>query len=110
MNFLKRLGKSLAGVGRTDADALWVHARCQRCSQVIGARISLRNDLSLHYNERGQPEGYHVRKLLVSGKRRCYHPIEVILNFDANRRLIGREITGGEFITAEQSAAESTGD
>ncbi|MBC8450040.1 MAG: hypothetical protein H8D78_20095 [Chloroflexi bacterium] len=106
MSFLKRLGKTFASGQREDADALWVYVRCRRCGEAIGTRISLRNDLSIHYGETGQPSGYHARKVLVGGQRRCYQPLEIHLTFDAGRRLLEREISGGEFITAEEYAAE----
>ena len=101
MGFLQRLGKIFAGGEREDRDALWVYVRCGQCGEPIRARISLRNDLSLHYDERGKPCGYHVRKVLVGGTRGCYQPVEVHLTFDVNRRLVERVITGGEFLTAE---------
>ena len=107
MGFLQRLSKILAGGGREDRDALWIYVRCKRCGETIGTRISLRNDLSIQYDNGGQPRGYHVRKVLIGGKRDCYQPVEVRLTFDVNRRLLEREIAGGEFITAEEYAAES---
>jgi hypothetical protein len=81
--------------------------RCKRCGEATGTRVSLRNDLSIRYGERGQPAGYHARKVLVSGQHRCYHPIEVLLTFDASRGLVSREITGGEFISSAEYASES---
>lgn len=110
MSFLKRLGNSLAGRKPADSHALWVHVRCKRCGEVIATRVSLSSDLSIQYDASGQPGGYHVRKVLVGGTRRCYQPVEVDLTFDAGRRLLNREITGGQFITAEEYAAESAGD
>jgi hypothetical protein len=110
MSFLKRLGKTLAGGQRADPDALWVYVRCKRCGEAIATRVSLRSELSVHYDASGRPAGYHTRKVLVGGTRRCYQPVDVHLTFDAGRRLLNREITGGEFITAEEYEAESAGD
>ena len=107
MSFLRRLGRSFAGGQRSDSDALWVYVRCKRCGEAISTRVSMRSDLSIHYDESGRPGGYHVRKVLVGGKLRCYQPVEVHLSFDAGRRLLEREISGGEFITAEEHASES---
>jgi hypothetical protein len=107
VSILKRLGTAFAGGQRSSPEALWVYVRCKRCGETISARVSLRSDLSIDYDESGRPGGYHVRKVLVSGKRRCYQPVEVHLAFDAGRRLLEREISGGEFITAEEYASES---
>jgi hypothetical protein len=41
------------------------------------------------------------------GSKRCFQPIEVELTFDANRKVIAREITGGQFITEEEYEAEA---
>jgi hypothetical protein len=105
VSLLKRLGKALGGGQRTDRDALWVYARCSRCGEAIASRISLRSDLSIRYDSGGKPAGYHVRKVLVGSARRCYQPVEVHLTFDAGRRLLEREISGGQLITAEEYAA-----
>jgi len=107
VSFLRRLGKSFAGGQRSDSDALWVYVRCTRCGEAISARVSMGSDLSIHYDESGRPSGYHVRKVLVGGRLRCYQPVEVCLTLDAGRRLLEREISGGEFITAEEHASES---
>lgn len=108
MGFLQRLAKIFAGgEEREDTDALWVYVRCGHCGELIGTRINLRYDLSFQYDESGQPRGYYVRKVLIGGKRGCFQPVEVRLTFDVNRRLVKREISGGEFITAEEYAAES---
>ena len=107
MGFLERLGRIFAGGEREDADALWVYVRCEHCGEAIGTRISLRNDLSVRYDESGRVSGYHVRKVLIGGKRGCFRPVEVRLTFDISRRVVERRITGGEFITAEEYAASS---
>lgn len=107
MSLLKRLGKLLAGEPRPDSSALWVHVRCCRCGEVIAARVDLRNEPSIQYDSSGQLSGYHVRKVLVGGTRRCYQPIEVELSLDPSLRVVDRQITGGEFISAEEYAAEA---
>jgi hypothetical protein len=72
--------------------------RCLRCGEVITAEINLANDLSADYGEDGGgPTTFFCRKLLL-GKGRCFQQIEVTLRFDAERRLIDRQITGGKFV------------
>jgi hypothetical protein len=41
--------------------------------------------------------GYICRKVIV-GSQRCYQPIDVSLTFDSRRRLVDKQITGGQFI------------
>jgi len=107
MSFLKRLGKALGSAPGSASDALWVYVRCKRCGEVIGARVALNSEPSIQYDGSGRPTGYHVRKVLVGGSRRCYQAVEVQLRLDANRRVVDRQISGGEFITAEEFAAAS---
>jgi hypothetical protein len=80
------------------------HVRCQRCGEVLKARIDLRNELSIEYDGDGRPAGYSCRKVLI-GSGRCFQAIEVILRFDAQRRLVSREVSGGEFVGAEDQGA-----
>ena len=107
MGLLKRLGKLLAGEPPRDSHALWVHVRCSRCGEVIATRVDLRNEPSIQYDSTGQSSGYHVRKVLVGGTRRCYQSIEVELSLDTGHRVVDRQISGGEFITAEEVAADA---
>ena len=115
MSFLRRLlGQSGSSQAR-DPDGLWIYVRCKRCGQCNATRVGLRNELSIDYGPGGQASGYHVRKVLVSGTNRCFHPVEVNLTFDSSKRLTNREISGGEFVTREEyeaaiSGAESDGD
>lgn len=102
MSFLESI-KSLFGAGEErDRTGYWIYVRCSRCGEAIKTRIDLYNDLSLQ-----QGGGFRANKTLV-GSQRCFERIEVTLTFDENRRLSGREILGGDFITAEEfEAAES---
>jgi len=104
MGFLDSLKSVFAG-GHTQGNAYWIYVRCRRCGEAIKTRIDLSNDLSL--NEEG---GFVVNKTLIGGSQLCFERIEVSLTFDSNRQLIDREISRGDFITAEEynaSAAES---
>jgi hypothetical protein len=47
-----------------------------------------------------------VRKGVIgSGETRCFQTIEVRLTFDAQKRLVSREISGGAFISQEEFEA-----
>lgn len=54
------------------------------------------NDLSIEYGN-GDQVTYFCRKGLM-GTQRCFQTIEVALKFDANKKLLAKEITGGKFV------------
>ena len=94
MSFFKKLtgffsSKSGAPVG-------WITVKCNRCGEVIRARVNLYNDLSLEYDEGGKAM-YFCRKVLM-GEKQCFQRIEVALTYDANRKMVSREVTGGQFV------------
>jgi hypothetical protein len=76
----------------------WIYARCNRCGEVVSARVNLYNDLSIDYDQ-GEKPSYHCHKSLI-GERMCFQRIEVALVFDEKRNLASREITGGVFVDA----------
>ena len=98
MNFLKKLASlfSAATPGPAD-DGYIITVQCHRCGEVIYTQVSLNNDLSADYGEDGSEATYLCRKVLV-GRQRCFQPIEVVLTFDAQRKLTDRQITGGKFL------------
>jgi hypothetical protein len=102
MSFFDSL-KSLFGGGNSSYEsgdsAYWIYVRCRRCGEVIKTRLDLLNSLAL--NDEG---GYTISKTLV-GNQLCFERIEVILTFDENRRLLSRDISRGDFITAEEYEA-----
>ena len=81
----------------------WFYVRCARCGETLEGRVDMRNELS----HRDDSDGFLVRKR-VMGSKRCFNPIDVVLYFDAGRRLESREIHGGEFITAEDHEADES--
>lgn len=104
MAFLKKLSGFLSSPNREEKDSYWIYARCAYCGEKLRTRISLFNDLSASYAENDGQDIYICRKTLV-GNQRCFRRIEIKLNFDDNRKLIDREIVGGEFITDEEYQA-----
>ena len=109
MSLLRRLfGQGGSGQTR-DPDGLRIYVRCKRCGQYNTTRVALRSELSIEYGTEGQTSGYHVRKVLVSGTNRCFHPVEVNLIFDPSKRLTNREISGGEFVTREEYESATSG-
>lgn len=107
MGFLKKLSGLFSSGGVAD-DSRYAHreyVRCARCGEKLVARVDARNDLTPTYDE---GEGaYYVRKGLVgSGKTRCYQTVEIELYFDSQRSLVSRYVTGGEFISRDEYAAD----
>ena len=105
MGFFKKVASFLSA-SPTEMETLGLYVRCNKCGEALGTRIHLRNDLSPVYGGGGQGGAYFLRKTLM-GSKRCFQPIEVELTFDANRKVIAREITGGQFITEEEYEAEA---
>jgi hypothetical protein len=98
MSFLQKLRASLGG-GSAPAgsprDLYPVTVRCRRCGELLTITINLSNDLSQDYER----DVFFVRKLISGGgANRCFQTVEVQLTFDANKRLLDREISGGVFV------------
>lgn len=96
MNLLKKLGEWLSPRPPSDY-SYWIKARCNRCGEIVQARVNLANDLSVDYNQQGGPAGYRCHKVLM-GENRCFQKIDVDLIFDGRKRLKEREISGGAFV------------
>jgi hypothetical protein len=94
MDFLNKLWKSFSAPG---SPAYVVRAKCNRCGEILTARINLANDLSVEYGPAGNLESYTCRKVL-QGNGRCFQSIEIILHFDSQRILKEKEIHGGTFV------------
>jgi len=90
MRFLKKL----LGGERTSsgADFYTFSVKCDRCGETIEGKVNMNNDLSL--DDEG---GYYVRKVLMGGGR-CFQQVEVILKFDASRKLLDTQVSGGKFV------------
>jgi hypothetical protein len=97
MSLLKKFLKLFALPSPVAANMMIVTVRCSKCSEVIQTRINLSNDLSVEYGDVEADTRYTCRKVLV-GEARCYQPVEVILTFDQNRKLIDRKVKGGTFV------------
>ncbi len=97
MSFLKKLRASFGSAtpARDSRELYPITVRCPRCGEVLSVVINLSNDLSQDYER----DVFFVRKLISgSGAARCFQQIEVQLTFDAHKRLLDREITGGSFV------------
>ena len=90
MGFLKKLFGG--GTASSGSDFFTFSVSCDRCGETIEGKVNLSNDLSLD-----DEDGYHVRKVLT-GSGRCFQQIEVVLKFNASRRLIQKQASGGKFV------------
>ncbi len=95
MGFLDKLLKSFSG--GSPIPAYPISVRCNRCGEILTARVNMANDLSVEYGPTGNPESYSCRKVLM-GSGRCFQSIEVILKFDSRRSLKEKEVHGGKFV------------
>ena len=96
MSFFKKLASLFAvPVGGVSSYDYWMDVQCNRCGEVIHARVDLRNDLSPEFEGGDIPSSYYCRKVLI-GEKQCFQQIEVTLKFDAKRKLIDQTITGGK--------------
>ena len=101
MGFLKKLSSLFTPQSASDQYSHWVVVRCNRCGELIRARVDMRNDLSIQYGERDDETTYFCRKVIV-GDKLCFQPIEIELNFDARHRLVDQKIKGGVFLKPEE--------
>jgi hypothetical protein len=70
--------------------------KCKRCGETIQGQVNVYNEPSLELDEKGKPF-YTCRKVLI-GNGYCFQRIEVIFKFDEGRRVLDRQINGGEFV------------
>lgn len=107
MGFLKRLAGFFSGGGSREDNGN-IHreyVRCSRCGEKLAARVDRRNELTPTYDE-GEGAYYSRKGLVGAGKSRCFQMVEVELYFDAQRQLVSRYVTGGEFITHDEFYAD----
>ena len=97
MNFLRRLSSFFsARPPSAETRFFTVYLFNHRCQEPISGRLDLLNDLSL--GEEGEAT-YHARKVFhTSGADRCFSQVEVEFWFDANKRLVNKEVTGGRWL------------
>jgi len=97
MSLFKNLFQGLAGAGRPKGNFYPFEVKCKRCGEIIQGRVNVWNDPSLEFDEKDKPF-YVCRKVLISSGGTCFQQIEVIFKFDETRRVLERQITGGEFV------------
>lgn len=94
MNIFEKLAKAFAPAPKGRFYNFSV--RCNRCGEIIQGQVNIYNDPSLEYDANDKP--YYICRKVLIGSGRCFQPIEVVLTFDESRRIVNRQITGGEFV------------
>ncbi len=93
MNFFQKI---MQGAGSYTGPFHRFAVKCSRCGEIIHGQVNVNNDPSLEIDENGK-EYYICRKVLV-GDQHCFQRMEVIFKFNEARRLLDRQISGGEFV------------
>lgn len=91
MSFLQKL----FGFSRPASRYYEFRVKCKRCSEVLDGRVDLYNDPSLEFEE--SKTFYFCRKVLM-GSGPCYQQVEATFKFDENRKVLERQVAGGEFV------------
>jgi hypothetical protein len=95
MNFFQKLAKAFSSPaprGKFHNFAV----KCKRCGEVVHGQVNIFNDPSQEFDENNKP--YWVCRKVLIGSGHCFQQIEVIFKFDEPRRVIDRQVTGGEFV------------
>jgi hypothetical protein len=95
---VKNMGGWFTPPSPGDATPFTLKVQCNRCGEVLDVRLNIYNDLSVEFDDYGNPTGYTCRKVL-QGSGRCFQQMEVRLSFDSRRRLRDTEIRGGRILT-----------
>jgi hypothetical protein len=99
MDFLKRL---FGGGGAVQQGGTYFYIRSRRSGEVIQLRLDL-NQLTPEY-ENERVSGYYAHKTLVG--QRSFERLEAEFQFDPNKRLLEKSVSGGEFVTREDWVAQ----
>ena len=97
MSLLRKLSNLLTPSPNSSNRAMYFDVVCNKCGEVLKARVDLWNELSSDFDSGDDASSYHCRKVLV-GENKCYQPIELRLEFDRHHRLVKKEISGGKFL------------
>lgn len=105
MGLLEKI-KGLFSGGSGAARESWIYVQCNRCGEKLRGRVDLFNDPSIQFDDAGNSLGYFCRKRLSGdGSNLCFQVIEVELTFNNQHQITGKEISGGQFISAEEYSA-----
>ena len=105
MNFLKKLFSGEPKIPKDEtSEAIFIYSQCAKCQEKFRNRIDKQHDLLQNYTETGP--AYTAHKEIIGSS--CRKVIIVDLEFDAQRRLTGKSIQNGKFITREEFESPET--
>lgn len=98
MSFFKKiLGGSSAGKEtESDAHALWLYVRCNKCGAPVAIRVDMRNDISTDYETGGR----YLRKEIMDST--CFQLMYATVNFDGAGKIMDKSIERGTFLTKQE--------
>jgi hypothetical protein len=93
MNIFKKLLQSFTPPPNLHGNYYPFAVKCRRCGEVVRGQVNVYNDPSLEFDDKGR--AFYLCRKVVMGSGTCFQQIEVVFKFDASRRLLDRQITGG---------------
>lgn len=99
MKFLKKLFSRLLR-GGTSGEIFAFSLECEKCGEKIKVRINKRTDLTSEYKDMGESgPAYALHKEALGNN--CPNLIHISMEFDRNKEIISRDISGGKFVEDE---------
>lgn len=78
-------------------DIAFFEIKCGKCGERLKVAVNKNTDLEDQYLDKtGDGVAYTLKKEAMDGN--CFSLMTITAAFDADKRLLSREITGGEFI------------
>jgi hypothetical protein len=99
MGFFKKIKDAIFGSPEgeiRDPDGIYFYVKCGKCGSPVRVRADKYHDLVRDYDT-GE---FTWNKEIMDGS--CFSLIHATVRFDASRRVIEKEIEGGEFISYEE--------
>ncbi|MCC7161178.1 MAG: hypothetical protein IT331_01685 [Anaerolineae bacterium] len=98
MSFLKKiLGGGSGDKGAdSDANAMWLYVRCNKCGAPVAIRVDMRNDISTDYETGAR----FLRKEIMDGT--CFQLMYANVKFDSAGKINDKSIERGTFLTREE--------
>ena len=97
------------GPGPGDDSGIYLYVQVAKSGEKIRVRIDPANDLAQEFDAGGgdSPTHYTCAKEVIGSE--SLETVELNLEFDSRRRMVGQEITGGKFITEAEFFADEAG-
>lgn len=105
LEFLKKLFSGGPKALRDEtSQEVFIYSQCHKCQEKFRNRIDKMHDLLRNYGDEGP--AFTVHKEIVGAY--CRNVMTVDLEFDEQRRLLGKTIQNGEFLTREEYEGQET--